>query len=275
MARYAFIDGEGFEPNDASISVLDLGLVRGVGVFEAIKVYDGTPFTLRPHLDRLARSAAANGTPLPDRVTLERWCRDAARHGGDCILRVLCTPGGSNGAAAPRTIILVEDLPDLPSVFRLATVVAPWHPAGADWGLAGAKTLSYGPNMHATKEATARGFDDALLVSTDGIVLEGPTAAVGWVTDGRVVFPGLDLGVLASVTRLVAEELVAESGRELVTGRFGIDDLHRASEVMVLSTVKEVAPVVAVDDWDVPAGPVTAELAERFAARVAAETAVR
>lgn len=261
-----FIDGRRVEPGEASISVLDLGLVRGVGVFEAIKAYDRVPFTLAEHLDRLARSAAANGTPLPGRPDLETWCREAAEVGGTCILRVLCTPGGMGGATPPRTIILVEDLPELPDTFRLKTVVAPWHPAGAAWGLAGAKTLSYGPNMHATEEATSAGFDDALLVSTDGTVLEGPTSAVGWVTGGDVVFPSLDLGVLASVTRTVVERLVEDSGRNLVTGRFGIEDVLGADEVMVLSTVKEVAPVVAIDGTTFAPGPVTADLARRFAA---------
>ncbi len=261
-----FIDGRRVDPAEATISVLDLGLVRGVGVFEAIKAYEGTPFTLTEHLDRLGRSAASNGTPLPDRADLEAWCRAAAEVGGTCVLRVLCTPGGMGGATPPRTIILVEDLPDLPEVFRLKTVVAPWHPAGATWGLAGAKTLSYGPNMHATEEATSAGFDDALLLAPDGTVLEGPTSAVGWVDGGDVVFPSLDLGVLASVTRVVVERLVEDSGRRLRTGHFGIDDVLVADEVMVLSTVKEVAPVVAVDDTTFEPGPVTADLARRFAA---------
>jgi branched-chain amino acid aminotransferase len=264
-----FIDGERLDAADATISVLDLGLVRGVGVFEAIKAYDGAPFTLTEHLDRLARSAAANGTPLPDRSSLEAWCREAAEVGGTCILRVLCTPGGMGGATPPRAIVLVEDVPALPATFRLKTVVAPWHPSGAEWGLAAAKTLSYGPNMHATEEATSAGFDDALLIARDGTVLEGPTSAVGWVVDGDVVFPSLDLGVLASVTRTVVERLVADSGRELRTGRFGLDDVRAADEVMVLSTVKEVAPVVAIDDMTFEPGPVTADLARRFAALTA------
>ncbi len=271
---HVLIDGVEVDPATATISVLDLGLVRGIGVFEAIKVYDGHPFTLGPHLDRLERSAAANGTPLAPRDRLEAWCREAGRLGGDAILRVLATPGGPDaGVAPPRTVVLVEDLPDLPTTFRLGTVVAPWHPAGAVWGLAGAKTLSYGPNMHATEEARSAGFDDALLLSADGIVLEGPTASVGWVTDGAIVFPSLDLGVLASVTRIVAEELAAEAGYPVVHGRFTLDELHTADEVLVLSTVKEVAPVVAIDDWHIPPGPVAAELARRFAQRVAAEAA--
>ena len=268
-----FIDGVRVDPAEATISVFDLGLVRGLGVFEATKAYRGVPFALEAHLDRLARSAAANATPLADRADLERWSRDAAAASGDCILRLIATPGGTDSTLAPpRTIILAEPVPDLPDHFRLATVSAPWHPAGADWGLAGAKTLSYGPNMHATATARAAGFDDALLVDRAGVVLEGPTASVGWVRDGVVHFPSFDLGVLASITRLVAEELLAGAGIEVVTGRFDLGELLAADEVVVLSTVKEVAPVVAVDAQDFAVGPLSAELADLFARRVVAET---
>ena len=263
------VDGVVTDPAEATISVLDLGFVRGVGVFEAIKAYSGHPFTLGPHLDRLARSAAMNGTPLADRSDLEAWLTEAAELGGDAVLRILCTPGSAD--TPTRTVILVEDLPELPPVFRLGTVPAPWHPGGSEWGLAGAKTLSYGPNMHATESAVARGFDDALLISRDGLVLEGPTSAVGWVTDGVVHFPTLDLGVLASVSRIVVEDLVPKAGLELRTGRYTMEDVAEADEVMILSTVKEVAPVVAIDDHEFAPGPVTADLRARFFDTVEAE----
>ncbi len=269
-----YIDGEPVDPAEATISVLDLGLVRGIGVFEATKSYGGVPFCLTEHLDRLERSAAANGTPLADRADLEAWSHTAARAAdGDAILRLLATPGGADPTLAPpRTIILVEPVPAMPETLRLGVLPAPWHPAGAAWGLSGAKTLSYGPNMHATATAKAAGFDDALLVDRDGIVLEGPTSSVGWAKDGVFRFPTLDLGVLASVTRRVAEALLAEAGVPVETGRYRLEELLEADEVVEFSTVKEVTPVVAVGDSGFSGGPITGDLARRFVERVAEAT---
>ena len=102
---HVFIDGTEVDPAEATISALDLGFVRGIGVFEAIKAYDGHPFTLGPHLDRLERSASMNGTPLAPRADLERWLAAAAEASGDSVLRVLCTPGGPT--TAPSTLSLM------------------------------------------------------------------------------------------------------------------------------------------------------------------------
>lgn len=253
------IDGEWIDPLAPAIAAVDLGLVRGVGVFEAVRVHDGIPFVLARHLDRLERSAAANGTPLAPRTDLEHWCRAMASTAGDCVLRLIATPGSQYGSP-PRTVVMGEPVPEVLDAYRYAVIKAPWHPAGADWVLSGAKTISYGPNLAATEEARARGFDDAILVSRDRIVLEGPTSSVGWVSDGSIVLPDLSLGVLDSITRQVALELADELGIPHHTAITPIDTLLAADEVLVLSTVKGVRPVVEVDGRHFEPGPVAGRL---------------
>lgn len=272
MTPITVIDGVVTDPADASISVLDLAILRGLGVFEAMRSYRGVPFALEMHLDRLEHSAAAIQVPLAPRADIDAWCRTAGRLAGDSIVRLVSTPGSPLGAP-PRTVVVGEPLPDVPDTYRLRTTIAPWHPAGAEWALAGAKTLSYGPNLTATKLAKEAGFDDAFLLSRDGVALEGPTSAIGWVTDGVLHFPSLDLGVLASVTRIVVEEVAAEIGVPMETGVHHLDTVLGADEVLVLSTVKEVRPVVAVDAHPFRPGPVTAALAAGFSRRVEAEVA--
>lgn len=266
------IDGVITEPEEARISVLDLALLRGMGVFEAMRSYRGVPFALDMHLDRLEHSAAANHTPLAPRRDIDAWCRTVGRLSGDSIVRLVSTPGSPLGAP-PRTVVVAEPIPEVPPACRLMTMTAPWHPAGAEWALAGAKTLSYGPNLTATKLAKEAGFDDAFLLSRDGIALEGPTSSIGWVTDGVLHFPSLDLGVLESVTRIIVERIAQELGIPVESGVHAIEEVLRADEVLVLSTVKEVCPVVAVDEQKFAPGPVTSALAAGFADRVEAEVA--
>lgn len=266
------IDGVITEPGVAQISVLDLALLRGMGVFEAMRSYRGVPFALAMHLDRLEHSAAANHTPLAPREAIEEWCRTVGRLSGDSIVRLVSTPGSPLGAP-PRTVVVAEPIPEVPVACRLKTMAAPWHPAGAEWALAGAKTLSYGPNLTATKLAKEAGFDDAFLLSREGVALEGPTSSIGWVTDGVLHFPSLELGVLESVTRIVVEDVAKEQGVQVRAGVHPIDDVLAADEVLILSTVKEVCPVVAIDQREFEPGPVTRSLAAGFADRVDTEVA--
>lgn len=268
------VDGQPVDPLAPAIPAVDLGFVRGVGVFEAVRVHQGTPFALHRHLDRLAQSASANGTPLAPRGDLERWCTHLAAEGKDCVIRLIATPGSPFGAP-PSTVLIAEPVPPVLATYRFAVIAAPWHPAGAPWRLAGAKTISYGPNLQATEEAKAAGFDDAILVSRDRIVLEGPTSSVGWVSDGSLVLPDLSLGVLDSITRQLAVELADDLGIAHHTAVTPIDTLLSADEVLVLSTVKGVRPVVQVDDTHFDVGPVAERLMEAWARMVASPRADR
>jgi branched-subunit amino acid aminotransferase/4-amino-4-deoxychorismate lyase len=250
----------------------DSTVLRGDGVFEAIRSYGSRLFALGPHLDRMGAGAAAMELPLPERRLLERWCTDMAE--GDAIVRVVVSRGdavpGLEGP--PRCLVLRHPLPDTPSPFVLEAVPAPWHPAGRSWELAGVKTTSYAPNLAAGRRARAAGASDALLVSDDGAVLEGPTFSVGWVRDGVLETPGLELGILASITRRVVLELAGAEGIEVRTGRFPLARVLESDELLVWSTVKEVTPVSRLGERTFVPGPVGAFLAERFSDRVAAVT---
>jgi branched-chain amino acid aminotransferase len=137
-------------------------------------------------------------------------------------------------------------------------VAAPWHPAGRRWQLAGVKTISYAPNLAASRQAGVAGFDDALLISDDAIVLEGPTFSVGWIQGGTIYTPSLELGILASITRRVVMEVTEV--KETVAD---LDVVVDADEVFVMSTLKEVTPVTALGDRAFAVGSRTRELRQR------------
>ena len=101
-------------------------------------------------------------------------------------------------------------------------------------------------------------------------MLEGPTWTIAWFIDGVLETPAMDLGILASVTRSEVLETAADIGLTVVEGRWTLDRLEAAREVVALSTLKEVAPVVAVGDRTFQPGDATADLAQAFSERVAA-----
>jgi branched-chain amino acid aminotransferase len=258
-ADLVLIDGES---GDGRLSIFDDGLLRGDGCFEAIRSYEGQPFAVDEHCRRLAASAAALGIPVPTATDLGDWIARVAAAGGDCIVRVVLTRGGTvPGHASPsRCVVMSHSIPPASPEFSLLPVSAPWHPAGRPWELSGVKTISYAPNQASSRLARQSGYDDALLLSDSGTILEGPTFSFAWVVDGVVETAGLDLGILDSITRRL---MVADSpllGIEVVEGRFDLSRLVVASEAMAISTVKQVAPVARVGDRTFAAGDVTASL---------------
>lgn len=257
----------GVRSDSETVSVHDAGFLRGDGCFEALRSYAGRPFAVTEHIERLQRSAAALDIQLPAFDELAGWIEQAARSAGHGIVRVVATRGGPDRATAPPVIIVItEPLPVRMLEISLHPIQAPWHSAGRAWQLAGAKTLSYGPNVNTSRAARTLGFDDALLVSDEDVILEGPTFTIGWVVGGVVETPSLDLFILDSITR----RYVIDCADEVTEGWFALSRLKAASEVFAMSTLKEVMPVVRVGDYAFDPGPVTSELATRFRAVLAA-----
>lgn len=254
------------EVSDGLIPVTDSSVLRGDACFEVIKVYDGVVFTLDEHLDRLERSSVALGIGLPGRDVLTSWITTIANTLGSGAVRVVVTRGASVPGLDDPSRVIVFGHPWTPGEpeARLLPVVAPWHAGGVPWDLAGAKITSYAPNMAATRRAKAEGFDDALLVTTEGVALEGPTFSVAWLVDGVLETPTLDLGILDSITRRVVLTLAADAGLKVVEGSWDIERLADATEVMAWSTIREVQPVVAVGERAWGPGPVSSDLSQRF-----------
>lgn len=259
MSYLTMVDGG----ESGSVPATDSSVLRGDGCFEAVRAYRGELFRLPDHLDRLERSARALEMPAPGRDDVTRWMTRAARAGGDCIVRVVVTrgsavPGTEEGS---RCVVVAHPVPPAGGEVALWPVPAPWHPAGRPWELSGVKTISYAPNLAASRVARRHGADDALLMSDDGVVLEGPTFSVGWCRGEVVFMPPLELGILDSITRRVVEEIwpgVRES-------EVSVDELQEVDEVFVMSTVWEVTPVTALGGTSLEAGRVTERLARRFA----------
>lgn len=254
------------EETDGRIPVTDSSVLRGDGVFEVVKAYDGVPYRLGDHLDRLERSAARLRVTLPPRRLVEGWARLKAAEIGDGAVRIVVTRGSSVPGVPGEPLVVVFghgwDRQERPA--RLYPMTAPWHAAGEDWELAGAKITSYAPNMASTRRAQEEGYDDALLLTVDGIVLEGPTFTVAWVVDDVLETPGLDLGILDSITRRVVLELCDTAGIRVAEVTSTLGRVAEASEVLAMSTVREVQPVGAIGELEFEPGPVSKRLMDAF-----------
>jgi 4-amino-4-deoxychorismate lyase len=254
-----------------ALDPLDLALVRGDAVFEALRVYAGRPFRLREHLARLAVSAAALELPLPGGLE-ELATRAVAEAGnGDAVLRLICTRGREDPPAAsdgpgpdggPAAFAICTELPAFFEDDRrrglrlvlLTTAADPLVRAASPWLLPGVKSISYATNMAAQRAARARGADDAVLVGLGGELLEAPTANLWWRSGKTLFTPALDLGILAGITRSVLCELAPGLGLKVLEGVFTAEDVHAADEAFLSSSTREVMPVVELDGTPVGDG---------------------
>jgi branched-chain amino acid aminotransferase len=258
-AELGSLDGRIAPSDDIAIPATDEGLLRGDGVFEVIRVYDGTAFALTDHLDRLERSGANLRLPGVFRAELETEIPDLleARGGAafDGVLRIVITRGG-------RRLLLTEPAAPKPHGVRLGVVT--YAPTRV---LDGIKSLSYGANMLCTRLAQERGFDEALLVTPHGRALEAPTSTLFWVdSDGALCTPPLDEHILASITRDRVMRLAEVQERTCP-----IETLMGASEAFLASTIREVQSIGAIEDAEFEEGPRTRDAAAAFRAHVAAE----
>jgi 4-amino-4-deoxychorismate lyase len=248
-----------------ALDPLDLALLRGEAVFEAMRVYGGRPFRLQDHLDRLAASAAALELPLPGGLE-ELATRAVAEAGnGDAVLRLICTrgreeppasPDGSGpGDGGPAAFAICTELPasfedDRRRGLRLVlltTAADPLVRAASPWLLPGVKSISYATNMAAQRAARARGADDAVLVGLGGKLLEAPTANLWWRSGQTLFTPSLDLGILAGITRAVLCDLAPGLGLKVLEGVFTAEDVGAADEAFLSSSTREVMPVIELD----------------------------
>lgn len=253
----ASLDGEISLAAETVIPATDEGLLRGDGVFEVVRVYDGKPFAFDAHLERLERSARNLRLPIDleaVRADAYRLLAEAGAGPDHGALRIVITRGG-------RRLLLTEPTKEPPERIRLATVT--YAPTRV---LDGIKSLSYGANMLCTRLAQEQGADEALLVTPHGRVLEAPTSTIFWAKDGELLTPPLSDHILASITRAIVIEMTDAQERVCT-----LEDLHVADEAFLASSIREVQAIAAIDDHELPGeSPMTREIAARFVAHVRA-----
>lgn len=266
MTTRVCINGNVVPPEEARISVFDRGFLYGDSVFEVLRTYRGVPFALEEHLGRLQRSAQRVGISLPvplGQLRAEIEITLAAAHNQESYIRVIVTRGsGEIGldpslASDPQRVIIVQSLKPQPRALyvqgvRLATVVTQ---RGTDaTAAAGAKSSNYLANLLALQSARQRGAYEALLVTPQGFVLEGASSNVFLVSGGRLLTPETEAGILAGITRGYVLDLARAMGLTVLECPVPVSELWVADEVFITSSLREIVPVVQIDDHEVGTG---------------------
>ncbi|WP_405094345.1 aminotransferase class IV [Micromonospora sp. NBC_01392] len=249
----------------------DRGVLHGDGLFETLHLRAGQPWLRDAHLARLRAGAAAIDLPLPPVEALVELL-DAVRVGWPAetegALRLVCTRGPEDDGP-PTAYATLGEVPAATRRARRDGVTVATLPLGVTarsrpelgWLPAGVKSISYATSTAARRWARRAGVDDVLWVSTDGYVLEAPTANVVWLTAGTLLtVPAAATGVLPGVTahHLLARatELGLTAAEHLPT----VADLHNAEAIWLTSSLRGPTEVRSLDGAPRPRSPLTPRL---------------
>jgi branched-chain amino acid aminotransferase len=264
---------------NASVSVLDHGLLYGDGVFEGIRFYASTPFLFEAHLRRLRASVRCLMIDLPYAdAELAELCAEAIARFGQAngYLRLIVTRGqGLLGVSAhtceqPTTILIAASLQLYPPELYergVDVITSSLRRSGPDSVPPQIKSLNYLTSVLAAAEARARGAHEALLLNGAGEIAECTADNVFLVRRGVVCTPPVSAGGLEGITRehviaLLRADAISVAERTLVSA-----DAWTADEAFLTGTGAEVVPIATVDGRPLAApGPITQRAQALFAA---------
>ena len=282
--KYIWMDGEFVDWDDATIHVLSHGLHYGTGAFEGIRAYetDRGPavFRLTDHIERLARSCKALGIPIEWSVDeIVKASKEVFSANGlvSGYIRPLVFYGtGSMGlnpaGASVHTMIATWEwgayLGEDGVTNGIRVKVSSWRRIGHDSLMPNAKlTGGYVNSVQAKQEALRGGYDEAIMLNTDGFVAEGSGENLFLVRNGIVRTPSLASGVLEGLTREAVITMLRDDGYEVIEEEVTRTDLYYADEMFFTGTAAEVTPIREIDDrpvGDGRPGPVTKRAQEMF-----------
>ena len=264
-----YVDGTWVHPDEATISINDVAVLRGYSVFESLRTYNRRPFHLQDHLQRIYASANTIDLEVPwppehiANVIQETIEHNSYKHAS---IRLLVTGGVSDDgilpSGRPSLIVMISalgerDMERFARGIKLITTslqrVAPE-----------AKTTNYISAIRALKEAKKQQAEDALYINEQGNVLEATRSNFFIFRGDTLVTPRQQ--ILLGITRNVVLELAR--GRFPIEERpISLDELPLADEAFITSSSKEITPVVQIDDLIIgngKPGPRTYELEQRF-----------
>jgi branched-chain amino acid aminotransferase len=280
-----WMNGELVDWADAKVHVGIHGLHYGSGVFEGIRCYDTAKgpavFRLREHLERLENSARIIFMDLPYTVDeLRHATHDLLATNGlaSCYIRPVAFYGyGELGVAAtgnPVDVVIMSYpwgayLGEDGQQEGITTTISSWERVGPNVIPHAAKATGiYLNSMLATTEARRAGYDEAIMLTGEGYVADGPGETIFVVKDGVIRTPHLAMSILPGITRHTVIEIARALGYEVDETLLIRTDLYLADEVFMVGTAAEVTPVRAVDGRELGVGPITRELQKAYLAVV-------
>ena len=270
-----FLNGQLVPEERAVVSVFDRGFLYGDGLFETLRIFRGQPFRWEQHLERVQRGADFLKIKLPfTPEALRRFAEEliAKNNLPDALLRLTLSRGvgvrgySLKGAESPTVVMSLHPAPVLdanhpPPRWKL---IASSHRLPANEPLAQFKTCNKLAQILARAEADDAGADEALLLNTDGFVVEGASSNLFWIEGGAVCTPPLAAGILPGVTRAVVLEICQQLGLRTRDANINVNKLKCTDGILVSLSSFGVVEIASLDGENVKVSPISKQIQERY-----------
>ena len=255
-----YINGKFYSEKNSKISVFDHGLLYGDGVFEGIRAYHGRVFKLKEHIDRLFYSAKAIllNIPMSKQQLMDATVETCRKNNlNDGYVRLVVTRGAGtlglnpNRCSNPQVIIIADTIQLYPaSLYKkgmeIVTVATTRnHHNAVNPAI---KSLNYLNNILAKIEANTAGYEEAIMLNSEGYVAECTGDNLFIIKDNQMFTPSLSSGALHGITRQTSIDLVGELGVSTSEPNLTRYDLYNADECFLTGTGAEIVPVVKIDE---------------------------
>ena len=255
-----YINGKFYSEKNSKISVFDHGLLYGDGVFEGIRAYHGRVFKLKEHIDRLFYSAKAIllNIPMSKQQLMDATVETCRKNNlNDGYVRLVVTRGAGtlglnpNRCSNPQVIIIADTIQLYPvSLYKkgmeIVTVATTRnHHNAVNPAI---KSLNYLNNILAKIEANTAGYEEAIMLNSEGYVAECTGDNLFIIKDNQMFTPSLSSGALHGITRQTSIDLVGELGVPTSEPNLTRYDLYNADECFLTGTGAEIVPVVKIDE---------------------------
>ncbi len=260
------------------LSPFQTGLLSGWGLFSTLRIYQGVPFALEDHLERLEQDARilrmdiSEWRPRVEDIFRELIAANAARE-AMARLYFIRNRGGLLDFPGQRPTDLLLFTADLKNWGASARLKLLPHGRDSRAPLAGTKTLTWAHNLVMLETAAAEGYDDCLLLNERGELAECTSANIFIVRQGALLTPPLDSGALPGVSRKRLLQLAGKAGVTVRETALRPEDLDTADEVFISSSTRELQRVSQIDDKPLAgAGPGLPRLQKLLTADIEAYT---
>ncbi|GFP27967.1 aminotransferase class IV [Candidatus Hakubella thermalkaliphila] len=283
-----FLNGNFVEKDKVTISALDAGLLYGFGLFETLRSYQGKPFLLDRHLERLFSSAQTLGLRSAfseqeiEKATLQLLKINAL---SDAYIKIVLSKKEetspnicSEEPSDSDLLIIVRELqaypPDLYGQGMKTVVVDIRQNEGSP--IPHFKSLNFLNNILAREEARQKGALEGIMLNNQGLVAEGTMSNIFMIKRETIATPSLETGLLPGITRAVVMELAQDIGHPVQERKIFLSELLEAEECFLTNSLMEIMPVSSVGGikigTEVP-GSVTRALMEEYQKLVYRESA--
>ncbi|MEI5909519.1 aminodeoxychorismate lyase [Bacillus spongiae] len=256
---YLYMNGMYVKKEEAVISPFDHGFLYGMGLFETFRTYNGHPFLLDDHIERLHRGfQELNISHSIKKETIlsilnELQVRNQLR---DAYVRLNVSAGvGDIGLRSsaydnPTIIVFQKEPPSLPSSEKEGKILnLKRNTPETRFRL---KSHHYFNNMAAKRELGVSPDGEGIFLTEHRYVAEGITSNIFWYKGGKLYTPSVETGILNGITRQFILSISSRLEINVEEGLYSVDELLKADEIFVTNSIQEIVPLNKLCDEKFP-----------------------